>query len=566
MATSRRRLPAARVPDAGFTLVEVVVAMGIAGLTLMALLGATLSGARASLESRINQQAADLLTKTMEDLRSLDFGAVAMATADLSSDPSIAAASASEACLTTYCWDVPNGIGIEPIVTAPTGAVSPHVTSVTANANNVTFTLRRYITSPADGNTVRATAVVEWSVAGRDHSRTFSTVIANTRRGLPLPKFAVTTSGAVNFAINPGSEAQLPFIIKNLGARDAFDLRVYIGETLQTGWVFYPDATCAGGLDPDDLPSPLAMNSGVYVTPDLYPDSINCFIAAKTLDDPGTYVFTIRAQSTKQPDALGGVIKSKPITVNVQTGVVQPTATPTPTDTATPTPTPTETGEPTPTPTPTATATPTPTPSTTAVCATPSALPAPPNTYTLRRFVLLNSPQGNTSTIAVNPMQRDDCTVQAANHAYSTDVSGDVGRSVTTGGSTSTGGGSTMAEWRWLAPVITEFSGDARLLIAYQCASGSAQLQVALGDWNQTLSSNNYTSRATTTSTVTCTGEWRTAEITFSTPKFSVRSKSGSGAVPTYLDLRVAAPTGTSVRLNYDSAAAPSTLFIGSKP
>lgn len=587
MPSPRLRPRAAGVPDAGFTLVEVVVAMGIAGLTLMALLGATLSGARASMDARVNQQAADLLTKTIEDLRSLDFGAIAMADADVGNVEDAIPGGQDGCPVTETCWAVPNvgssaapspsassteaqpsassgsslprNSAVEPLVTAPTGAVTPHETTVTANANNVTFTLRRYITSPADGNTVRATAVVEWQLAGAPHSRTFSTVIANTRRGLPLPKFAVTASGAVNFAINPGSQAQLPFIIKNLGARDAFDLRVYTSDTPQTGWVFYPDATCAGGLDPDNMPAPLAMHSGDYLTPELYPDSVNCFIAAKTLDTEGTYAFTIRAQSTKQPSATGAVITSKPITVNVQSGVVAPTSTPTPT--------PSGSGTPSPSPSATESASPTPTPSTTTVCASPGALPTPPNTYTLRRFVLLNSPQGDTATAALNPMQRDDCTVQSTSHAYSTNVSSATGRSVATGGSTSTGGGANVAEWRWLAPVITEFSGDATLLVYYQCASGTASLQVALGDWNQTKSADTaYTSRVTTTANVSCDGTWRTAEIDFTVSKFSLRSKTNSSAVPTYLVLRVAAPSGTSVRLNYDSASAPSTLFIGSKP
>lgn len=546
MGAPRSLLRATRGPEDGFTLVEVVVAMGIAGLTLLALLGATISGARASLDARINQQAADVLTKTLEDLRSLDYGAVAMADSDLTGDDTIVAATGSGECTADWCWEVPNGVGVEPIVSHPTGAVSPHVSTVTANANNVSFTLRRYVTAPAEGNTVRATAIVEWSLGGSPHSRTSSTVIANTRRGLPLPKFAVSSSGPTAITINPGSHVQLPFIIKNLGARDAFDLRVYSGETAQAGWVFYPDPTCTGGLDPEQLPDPLTMHSGVYVTPDLYPDSITCFIADKVLDVEGTYSFAIRAQSTKQPGATTAVIKAKPVSVVVQAGAVVPTATPTPSGSASPT----ETQSPT----------------TTVVCGTAVTPPTPPSTYTLRRFVLLNTPPGNTTTVPVNPMQRDDCTVQSTSHAYSTEVSGGVGRDLTTGGSTSSDGGASVAEWRWLAPVITEFSGSATVMFAYQCASGSANFTVALGDWNQTLTSGNYTSRATASSSVTCTGNWRTAEIPLTVSKFSLRSKSGSGAVPTYLDLRIVASTGAQVRLNYDSADAPSTLFIGAKP
>ena len=557
MGAPRSLTRATRGPDSGGSLVEIVVAMGIASLVLAALLGATISAARASVEARIDQQASDLLTKSLEDLRSLDYGAVAMATGDLTSDPSIAAASSAEACTVTYCWEVPNDVGVEPLVTAPTGGVNPHISTVTANANGVTFVLRRYVTQPPGENTRRITAVVTWNFGSAARSRSASTIFANTRRGLPLPKFVVSSSGGGALAVNIGGTMQVPFIIKNLGARDSFELRVFADGTLQTGWTFYPDVDCAGSLDPDAIPAALTVTAGTARTGDLFPDSITCFVAVKEATTLGVTAITVQGQSTKQPSAETAVFTTEAVIVSVQEGIV---VAPTPSPSAT------ASGSPTATPTETPTETPSPSPSTTQVCINPGITITPPNGYTLHRFVLQNSPLGNTETIPLNPMQRDDCGVQTTSHAYSTEINGDIGRAVAVGGSTDSDGGTTVAEWRWLPQAITSVSGTAVVTFWHRCTSTTADYQIALGQWNQKANTNEWTVKSTVTSNQTCTGDWQVATATLTVPTYTLRSKVGTGAVPIYLDLRIAAPSGSQVRLNYDAAGAPSTLFVGTNP
>jgi hypothetical protein len=498
-----------------------------------------------------------LLTKTLEDLRSLDYGAMALPNTAVAADEDIVTKDENNACPAYACWEVPNGIGLEPVVLAPTGAVNPHISEITANANNVIFTLSRYITQPPGENTRRITAIVEWDIAGSPYRREVSTIVANTRRGLPLPKFTVATGDGGVTVVNQGGMLQVPFIVKNLGARDAFDLRVLSADVYQSGWVIYPDDTCSGGLDSDALPTALPASGGVQRTPDLFPDSITCYIATFVTGNATpltTYPVVIQGQSTKQPSAETATIVTDPVTVSVQAGVVvEPTPSPTATATASPSPTPTPT--------------PTPTPSSTQVCSTPNPSFTPPNGYTTHRFVLQNDPQGDTATIPVNPMQRDNCGVQLASRAFSTQVNSEIGREVNTGGNTNQAGGDTVAEWRWLAPVITDIRGTAVVRYAYKCNGVAASLQVTLGDYNQTLSTGQWTARATTTTNVSCNGNWSTGETTLNVgTAFSLRSKNGSGAVPTNLSLRIAVPTGAGVRLNYDSPSAPSTMFVGIKP
>ena len=537
-----------RAHDGGFTLIEVVAAMGIAMVVLSALLMASISAVKASVSARVDQQAGDLLTKTLEDTRSLDFGAIAMSATDITSDPAITGTVGSTS--TPPVWTVPNGVGPENVVYANTGSITPHITPITANSNNVQYTLKRYVTQVPGDASRRVTAIVDWTVNNESRTRTASTVIVESRRGLPLPNYVVSTGGAGVTAVNPGGTIQIPFIIKNLGARDSLELRAIVDALPMNGWVFYPDATCAGGLTPGEFPTALPMSGGVYVTGELYPDSTTCYVATYTTSTPTSFGVVIQATSTKQPSAESAVMVLSTVMVTVADGVVSTSPSPTPTST--------ETG--------TATATPTPDPSTTITCVTPSPSVTAPSSFTMHGFTLQNNPAGDTTTIPVNPMERDNCLVQSTGHAYSTNINGDAGRLVQSGGNTSTAGGATVAEWRWLAPTITQIQGPAALKIYYKCSGTSTTVAVALGSWNQTNTSGQWTSEVDITDTLTCTGGWAQKQIALTAPNFSLRSKSGSGAVPTYLSLRLAVTSGPDVRLNYDEPGAASTLFVGTNP
>lgn len=548
-----------RTTDRGFSLTEVLAALAIAGVVLTALLGATISAARASVSARVNQQSADLLTRSIEEVRAYEFGSISMATASLATDPTILGTTPN------FTWVVPNGIGSEAIVHHPSGAINPHITTVTANTNNTQFQLARYVTLVPGTETKRITAIVSWNDRGKSNQRVASTLVTNTRTGLQLPDYSFQYPGGGTTAVNPGSRFIVPLMIKNLGARDSFTIQakeLVSGTPMNdSGWLYYTDPDCTGGWNPmpelgadDPNPQIMAVNGLVNVG-DIYPDSLSCFIAAHTTNvgDPNSNVTTyFEASSVRQPSAATAVQRTDNLQLVVTGGVI-----------SNPTSTPTSTSSPTATPT-------VPVIPTVQQCATPVSQPTPPATFSLHRFTLLNGgTTGNTATIPTNEMARNDCTVHELDYNYSdpnTSIS-PIGRLIQSGGVTSGSGGARVAEWHWLAPVITEIQGQATVQLTYACSSGSSNVSVAIGSWNQTKNVGQWSSRAEASRTLACTGGWATTEFTFSNiANFILKSGNGSKAVPIELALRVVVTSGSDLRINYDSQSAPSTLFIGTKP
>ena len=74
---------AKQVGDDGFSLVETVVALVIAGIAFSALGMTLISGVGASLFAQQNQQAGDLLNQTVEQVRAMSYSSVAMRDGDL---------------------------------------------------------------------------------------------------------------------------------------------------------------------------------------------------------------------------------------------------------------------------------------------------------------------------------------------------------------------------------------------------------------------------------------------------------------------------------------------------
>lgn len=547
--------------DRGFSLTEVLAALAIAGVVLTALLGATISAARASVNARVNQQAADLLTRSIEEVRAYDFGSISMATASLASDPTITGTAPN------FTWVVPNGIGTEDVVHHPSGAINPHITTVAANTNNTQFRLARYVTLVPGTETKRITAIVSWNDRGNTSQRVASTLVTDTRTGLQLPDFSFQYPGGGTTAVNPGGRIIVPLMIKNLGARDSFTIQakeLVFGTSMNDpGWLYYTDPDCTGGWNPmpelgadDPNPQILAANGLVNVG-DIYPDSLSCFIATSATDlgapSSNTTAY-FEATSVRQPGAATAVQRTDNLQLQVTSGVISnPTPTPTPTSTASPTASPTVPIIPT-----------------VQQCATAVSQPTAPAGFSLHRFTLLNGgTTGNTATIATNEMARNDCTVHELDYNYSepnTSISA-IGRLIQSGGVTSGSGGPKVAEWHWLAPVITEIQGPATVQLTYACTSGSSNVSVAIGSWNQTKNVGQWTPRSEVSRTLSCTGGWATTEFTFaSISNFVLKSGNGSKAVPIELALRVVVTSGSDLRINYDSQSAPSTLFIGTKP
>jgi len=307
-STLARRLRRDDRADDGFGLVEVMVALAIAVFVFSATATLLVGTAKATLLARQNQQSADVLNEQVEQIRSLPYAATTMSTADptltQSQDPN----------LTTVGGNLAfnPGSGAELLALAPVGAINPHTYTVTRN--KTTYTVSRYVTCPAESGATcvggtgvqdrRATVIVTWVTHGATHTRKSSTILTETRRGLPLPYFRFGRSQTVN--ANIGGPIQIPVFVTNLGARDEWDLSTGAGS-----WTWWWDKNGNGQLEPaTDVQ--LTGNPSYDTNGNGVPDSglIDSGVTLKffavrtaTIADIGNTTVSLRATSVAQPTA-----------------------------------------------------------------------------------------------------------------------------------------------------------------------------------------------------------------------------------------------------------------------
>lgn len=294
--------------DRGFTLLEAVVSLSIATVLLTTLAAIMISTMHASLLARQNQQAGDLLNEQLESVRGIDYSAITMVNSSLSTtDPYLHTAAGG------YTFDP--GTGPEMIAGFTVGSINPYVKTITRN--RVVYTVRTYVTCPGsigqciNGNgpqARRVTVVVTWSSQGKAHERRDSTVVTDTRRGLPLPYFKFGRSTTID--ANVGGPITLPVQLTNLGARDAWNL----GATPGTGWQWWHDVNCNGVIDTSGTNPDVQMTTtnfdvdanGVVDTGRIETGSSPfCMLVRRTAtsSDVGTTTVTLSATSVAQPTA-----------------------------------------------------------------------------------------------------------------------------------------------------------------------------------------------------------------------------------------------------------------------
>jgi type II secretory pathway pseudopilin PulG len=255
-ATRRPRLRASVSSDAGFSLVETVVAMTVAALLFGAVGGVLLVSLKATLAGRQAQQAADLANRTVERLRNRDYTTLGMDSTDAATDTAITGS--------TYTVPLANGgTSTEPIVLVPQGPIAPHVTT-TQPMDGTAFTVARYVTSPpadATGGATykRVTVVVSWRTGTRSRSRSTSTLVSQSRRGLPAPAFDVRVTAPPT--TTRGASFTVRVAVTNLGVRShwAITRTTTLGtSTTDRAWpvTWYSDngatGSCNGVRDADE--------------------------------------------------------------------------------------------------------------------------------------------------------------------------------------------------------------------------------------------------------------------------------------------------------------------------
>lgn len=305
--------------DAGFGLVEAIVSLLIAGIVFGALATSLVAAVQASLYGRQNQQATDFMTREIERLRSLDFGSLAHATAP-TGGPLVP-------CGGTVCLLV-DGVP-EPVVVEAGGAVVNSQVLTGAETNATEYTVTSFVTQavgePTD-QVRRATVVATWMNRGLERSRTVSTLVALSQRGLPLPVFRLEVIDSPR-TVNPGATVTYELIVTNQGAPDRFNLT----STGTGAWSWYEDTDGDGHFNPvpGGSDQPLSDSSPLDGQPDtgrMDPSTTFRFFITRTLDpsEPvGTKVATVWATSVGQPAAASGQ-RSVDVTTIVTTGPVTP--------------------------------------------------------------------------------------------------------------------------------------------------------------------------------------------------------------------------------------------------
>jgi prepilin-type N-terminal cleavage/methylation domain-containing protein len=263
--------------ERGFTLVEVIAAIGILGVITLSLAYSMIHGYRSLRDTRFFQQATGLGNEVLEGLRDSQFDDLVMLQSDVTADSATAGICPGLTGTRFYDPDGPDGdMTCEKLVTAASDdlvspALSPHIT--TEDVDGKEYTVSRYITwvdkadqgGPAE-DYKRVTVIVSWDITGTPRTFRASTLMTDARRGLPIPGFELTPDSQT-VEVSGGETVVFPHSIKNLGITDAYDLEVSVPAG--KSWVvrFYKDNGQIGVLEAADTPLTVDTNgTGVVDT------------------------------------------------------------------------------------------------------------------------------------------------------------------------------------------------------------------------------------------------------------------------------------------------------------
>ena len=453
-----RRLRAPARDDSGFSLIEAVVALAIASIAFTALAAAGMVAIKASLTGRTNQQAADFLTRRIEEIRLLDYASVANVTADLTGDTSISM------CSGKPCIDP--GTGTKELIyvgTGTGGTVNPHVQTVdqassNGASNHTTYTLKTYVTTPADTYTTkyhRVTVVATWKTLGQTHTRRLSTMLAYSQKGLPLPVFTLATTTSTSVSVNPGARIVYGFKLTNQGAPDRFNLAADDGYTWT--WV-YDNGDNAFSSVSDTTPVVDTNGDGKIDTGRLNPNGYQVIWAYRTVPTTTTTASTTTTQwtgtSVGQPLATTATSTAVTTTAVVIGVIAPPTTSPPSSPPAAPN-------------------------DCNTLATTPTA--AANNSYSLVSRTLHNA-ASPANTAAQSVLAMDTTAPLAASlNEYSTDVaSSQPGRVLSIGGTATTGSAAQVATWRYVVGSTKRLSGTAALTVWAGALSGQTSASLNL--------------------------------------------------------------------------------------
>lgn len=535
--------------DEGFSLVEAIVALAIATAVFTALAFALIGAAKSALLSQQNQQAGDVMNKAVEDARALPYQSLALRPSDLDVGEVRIPALSTPPVSYNPTNDTTSGAGAEPLVTDINGGIATHATQETQNGG--TFTVRRYVTVPSDASGAvykRLTVVVTWSSLGKERRRTYSTLVAESKRGLPLPDFKFTNTASLAQCRNPGSSVAYSFNVKNNGARDAWNLTTLPASP---AWSFYEDTN---GNDVYDAGTDVALPvlAGVPSTGLMEPTSTRDFFGVLVLADatttppPYTLSTVFRATSAAQAtyyQELTGLTTVQSAACGAVAASPTPSASPTPA--LSPPTAPTQ-------------------PAASCATLTGAAATSAPGGTMVRYYPYNPDQPGDTVASGSMTMSRDAGSPPASGdlYNYSTDLHAAAGRKLNAAGTQSA---SDVATWQYNMPATSKLKGNGEVTVWAQPANGlltaapSFRIRLDVIDATGTV-----VSTIGTLSYSTPASGWQCAGMR----PFSVQvpdSYSGSGldvAANRTLRLRVDVTNGVPMVLGYGTAAYPMTVTL----
>lgn len=539
--------------DSGFSLVEAVVALTIATAIFTALAFALIGGAKSALLSQQNQQAADVLNQAVEEARGLSYDALGMRAADLSvkeagRTPTLASCNKYNPLTDTAC-----GAGAEDLVLDINALPAAHADDVAQNGG--TFTVRRYVTVPADASSSaykRLTVVVKWTTLGKTRTRTYSTLVARTQRGLPLPDFKFTPVSGLTQCRNPGSSVAYALRIDNNGARDAWNLQATPNSP---SWAFHADTDANGAFDSAvDLPLSTSPSTGRPFTGLIEPTDGTTFFAVTQLTSaPAPYMLSTVLRATSE--AQSTYWQELTVLTTVQSTACG--AAPAPSTTSSPSPSPAPSATPGGPTQPAASCAAVPTGSTAAF--------APGGT--LVRYYMSNPNQPGDAVSATGmPVSRDAGSPPAAGLLYN--YSSEYTTLVAAGrylemGSTASTDPRNVASWSYVMPATSVLKGSGSLTFFATPASGSFAATPSFQAVLDVVNGNGTVAATLGSTTFTPSSGWGCAgHRAVTVDLVDIIGNGETVSANQTLRLRLLVTNDVPVRLAYGTAAYPMQLTL----
>lgn len=317
------RTRASDLADEGFTLIEMIVAVALSAIVLVALAGGLGGGLRALAVQKARTQGNEVATLGIESLQSLSYDALGVCVAAAGAPPSLANTTPPPAGACTGTEENDLGWGEQPCRTSlPSSGVGFVRATYKCTRNNVTYDVRRFVAWGDDAQMSKRLAVfVKWRDTVGEHEVSQQSSLrapgAQDIAGLPTPQLSglivngSAAPGSATLSLNPGGDlaADAPLQVTTSG--------LTAGASSTTGDKVYTTFSVLDATDtPDTISVFLSSTNGSNWTGS---------IPAGTRFGNGTQYFTFA--TIRAADGKGNALASPKVTFTGATTGASPAPT-----------------------------------------------------------------------------------------------------------------------------------------------------------------------------------------------------------------------------------------------